>query len=163
MVPITPRVQTSDQMGKRNRRNEHEMHILSGNIHFGIYRRPCPAIGPMGLNNSEVGAVLREVRTQLNKERLVRRDLDNALSIFAMEAIMEAITCRRLLEAMSCRGSKVLLQVTYSKAASVLVIDGTPPTSSVLVLVTSQITLGTFFGTLRTPPAQRHPAFLLAV
>ena len=112
MVPITPRVQTSDQMGKRNRRNEHEMHILGGNIHFGIYRRPCPAIGPMGLNNSEVGAVLREVRTQLNKERLVRRDLDNALSIFAMEAIMEAITCRRLLEAMSCRGGKVLLQVT---------------------------------------------------
>ena len=103
-------------MGKRNRRNEHEMHILSGNIHFGIYRRPCPAIGPMGLNNSEVGAVLREVRTQLNKERLVRRDranyLDNALSIFAMEAIMEAITCRRLLEAISCRGGKVLLQVT---------------------------------------------------
>ena len=53
------------------------MHILSGNIHFGIYRRPCPAIDPMGLNNSEVGAVLREVRTQLNKERLVRRDRAN--------------------------------------------------------------------------------------
>ena len=33
--------------------------------------------GPMGLNNSEVGAVLREVRTQLNKERLVRRDRAN--------------------------------------------------------------------------------------
>src|SRR5258705_6404336 len=29
MVPITPRVQTSDQMGKRNRRNEHEIHILA--------------------------------------------------------------------------------------------------------------------------------------
>ena len=33
--------------------------------------------GPMGLNNSEVVAVLREVRTQLNKERLVRRDRAN--------------------------------------------------------------------------------------
>jgi len=32
---------------------------------------------PMGLNNSEVGAVLREVRTQLNKERLVRMDRAN--------------------------------------------------------------------------------------
>ncbi len=37
---------------------------------------------------------------------------------------MEAITCRRLLEAISCRGGKVLLQVTSAAAVSTEIVAG---------------------------------------
>lgn len=63
--------------------------------------------GPIGLSPTELCAFLREVRRELGLS-----SYSELCGLLFLK--LEAISCRRLLEALSCRGGKVLLQVTGS-------------------------------------------------